>query len=79
MSPSEARRKLDDELLKLAKAELGISKGVRLFESSEGSLAPLTIADSRAAVERLNEAIAGPATSDAHLDEGIRQGASAAG
>lgn len=55
MSPSEARVAHERRLLDLAKAELGIKHDVRVFESAEGSRAPLTIDDSQAAVEQLSE------------------------
>jgi hypothetical protein len=57
MRPSDARQAHRDKLLQLAQQELGIRKGVRLFDSAEGSFAPLTIADSKAAAEELNAKI----------------------
>jgi hypothetical protein len=56
MSPNEARQDHEARLLNIAKSELGIRHDVRVFESAEGSRAPLTIADSEAAAKQLSEA-----------------------
>jgi hypothetical protein len=58
MSPfDEAMQQHDAVLLKKLQAELGVSANIRVFESSEGSLSPLTPAESKAAASEVREAI----------------------
>jgi hypothetical protein len=59
MSPfDEAMRQHDEVLLEKLQEDVGVSDDVRIFESAEGPLSPITLAESKAAAGEVREAIA---------------------
>jgi hypothetical protein len=64
MSPfDEAMRQHDEVLLEKLQEDIGVSDNVRIFESAEGQLSPITLAESKAAAGEVREAIAHVTTS----------------
>lgn len=58
MSPfDEAMQRHDEMLLQQLQTDLGVSANIRVFESAEGSLSPLTVEESKAAASQVREAI----------------------
>jgi hypothetical protein len=59
MSPfDKAMREHDAILMEKLQSELGVSTRIRVFESAEGSLSPLSVEESKAAASQAREAIA---------------------
>jgi hypothetical protein len=53
----EAMQRHDELLLEQLQSELGVSSKIRVFESAEGSLSPLSVEESKAAASQVREAI----------------------
>lgn len=69
MSPfDEAIRKRDAMLVEELRDDLGVNHRMRLFESAEGIISPLTIEESKAAAEEVREAIARTTVTEASTD-----------
>ncbi|HLB21366.1 MAG TPA: hypothetical protein VK605_04615 [Solirubrobacteraceae bacterium] len=75
MAYSDSASVHNAKLVEAARSKLGVT-GVRVFESSEGSLSPMTITEAEVAVEQIRDAL-GKARQEAKSSEQISLGDSA--